>query len=127
MIFLGDFSFVRIFLKGYHVTMTTTLDTSCSENTMVLSARRGFLHACMYFLVLSLIVSCIYNMHDWSHTSLAKIVLKLLTSLIAIFHWTNFSINLYRIGTVQYIQCLLFTLVTVNCMFLGCFPPYNSI
>ena len=25
--------------------MTTTLDTSCSENTMVLSARRGFLHA----------------------------------------------------------------------------------
>ena len=26
--------------------MTTTLDTSCSENTMVLSARRGFLHAC---------------------------------------------------------------------------------
>ena len=26
--------------------MTTTLNTSCSENTMVLSARRGFLHAC---------------------------------------------------------------------------------
>ena len=41
MIFLGDFSFVRIFLKNYRVTMTTTLDTSCSENTMVLSARRG--------------------------------------------------------------------------------------
>ena len=39
--------FVRIFLKNYRVTMTTTLDTSCSENTMVLSARRGFLHACM--------------------------------------------------------------------------------
>jgi hypothetical protein len=32
--------------------MTTTLDTSCSENTMVLSARRGFpVSACMYFLV----------------------------------------------------------------------------
>jgi hypothetical protein len=44
VIFLGDFSFVRIFLKNYRVTMTTTLDdTSCSENTMVLSARRGFL------------------------------------------------------------------------------------
>ena len=28
--------------------MTTTLDTSCSENTMVLSARRGFLHACIF-------------------------------------------------------------------------------
>ena len=41
MIFLGDFSFVRMFLKNYRVTMTTTLDTSCSENTMVLSARRG--------------------------------------------------------------------------------------
>jgi hypothetical protein len=48
MIFLGDFSFVRIFLKNYRVTMTTTLDTSCSENTMILSARRGFLHACIF-------------------------------------------------------------------------------
>ena len=27
--------------------MTTALDTSCSENTMVLSARRGFLHGCI--------------------------------------------------------------------------------
>ena len=49
MIFLGDFSFVRIFLKNYRVTMSTTLDTSCSENTMVLSARRGFLHACIFY------------------------------------------------------------------------------
>jgi hypothetical protein len=34
------------------VTMTTALDlcldTLCSENTMVLSARRGFLHACIF-------------------------------------------------------------------------------
>ena len=44
----SDFSFVRIFLRNYRVTMTTTLDTSCSENTMVLSARRGFLHACIF-------------------------------------------------------------------------------
>jgi hypothetical protein len=50
--FLGDFSFVRIFLKNYRVTMTTILDTSCSENTMVLSARRG-VAACMYFLVVN--------------------------------------------------------------------------
>jgi hypothetical protein len=47
-VFLGNFSFVRIFLKNYRVTMTTTLDTSCWENTMVLSARRGFLHACIF-------------------------------------------------------------------------------
>jgi hypothetical protein len=39
---------LRILLKNYRVTMTTTLDTSCSENTMVLSARRGFLHACIF-------------------------------------------------------------------------------
>jgi hypothetical protein len=30
------------------VAMTTTLDTSCSENTMVLSAGRGFLHVCIF-------------------------------------------------------------------------------
>ena len=44
--------FVRIFLNNYRVTMTTALDlcldTLCSENTMVLSARRGFLHACIF-------------------------------------------------------------------------------
>jgi hypothetical protein len=48
VIFLGDFSFVKIFLKNYCVTMTTTLNTSRPENTMVLSAR---VSACMYFLV----------------------------------------------------------------------------
>jgi hypothetical protein len=48
VIFLGEFSFVKIFLNNYRLTMTTTLDTSCSENTMVLSARRGFLHACIF-------------------------------------------------------------------------------
>jgi hypothetical protein len=40
--------FVRIILKNYRVTVTTALYTSCSENTMVLSARRGFLHACIF-------------------------------------------------------------------------------
>jgi hypothetical protein len=39
---------IKIDLKNYRVTMTTTLDTSCSENTMVLSARRRFLHACIF-------------------------------------------------------------------------------
>ena len=48
MIFLSDFSFVRIFLRNYRVTMTTTLNTSCSENTMVLSARRLGEGFCMH-------------------------------------------------------------------------------
>jgi hypothetical protein len=50
VIFLGDFSFVRIFLKNYLVTMTTTFDTSCSEkyNGFVSKAR---VSACMYILV----------------------------------------------------------------------------
>jgi hypothetical protein len=52
VIFLGDFSFVKIFLKNYCVTMTTTLNTSRSENTMVLSAR---VSACMYFLVVKVL------------------------------------------------------------------------
>jgi hypothetical protein len=48
VIFLGDFSFVRIFLINYRVTMTTTFDTSCSENAMALSARRGFLESMIF-------------------------------------------------------------------------------
>jgi hypothetical protein len=33
VIFLGDFSIIKIFLiKLYRVNMTTTLNTSCSEN-----------------------------------------------------------------------------------------------
>jgi hypothetical protein len=35
-------------LLPLRVTITTTLDTSCWENTMVLSATRGFLHACIF-------------------------------------------------------------------------------
>ena len=71
MIFLGDFSFVRIFLKNYRVTMTITLDTSCQPRSQALSSPKkepgnevdfmfgkynGFVSkarvsACMYFLV----------------------------------------------------------------------------
>ena len=49
MIFSGDFSFVRIFLKNYRVTMTTTLDLG-KYNSFVSQAR---VSACMlaYFLV----------------------------------------------------------------------------
>ena len=43
--------FVRIFLKNYRVTMTTALDTSCSENTMNGFVSKARVSACMYFLV----------------------------------------------------------------------------
>ena len=42
------FFIFKMFLKNYRATITTTLDASCSENTMVLSARRGFLHAWIF-------------------------------------------------------------------------------
>ena len=42
-----QFFICKHILKNYR-TMTTTLDTSCSENTMVLSARRGLLPACIF-------------------------------------------------------------------------------
>jgi hypothetical protein len=45
---LRRFFICKNILKNYRVIMTTTLDTSCSENTMVLSAMRGFLHACIF-------------------------------------------------------------------------------
>jgi hypothetical protein len=46
---LGDFSFVRIFLKNYRVTMITTLELHVRKiQLIVLSARRGFLHACIF-------------------------------------------------------------------------------
>ena len=59
MIFLCDFTFVRIFLKKYRVTMTTTLDTSCSENTMPGFVSKARVSACMYFLVnVNIVVPC---------------------------------------------------------------------
>ena len=65
MIFLGDFSFLKVFLKSYCVTMTTTLNSSRSEKTMVLSAR---VSACMYLLVY------LYPIHikEYSETSRSK-------------------------------------------------------
>jgi hypothetical protein len=52
VIFLGDFSFVRIFLKNYRVIMTTTLDTSFLENTINGFVSKARVSACMYFLVI---------------------------------------------------------------------------
>jgi hypothetical protein len=46
---LGDFSLVRIFSKNYRVTMTTTLDTLCSENTMVFLASMHAVTPRQYF------------------------------------------------------------------------------
>ena len=45
-IFRGFFIFKNILNT---IIVTTTLNTLCSENTMILSARRG-VSACMYFL-----------------------------------------------------------------------------
>ena len=70
MIFLGDFSFVRIFLKNYRVTMITTLDTSCSENTMVCQQGEGF---CMH--VFSSICN-IYNLLSTLYSECQKIYLS---------------------------------------------------
>jgi hypothetical protein len=36
-------------------------------------------------MMLSLIVNCVHNMHDWSDIGLDKIVPKFLTSLVAKF------------------------------------------
>jgi hypothetical protein len=43
--------------------MTTTLNTSCSENTMVLSARRGFLHAFIFLFLEAYIPNGITSDH----------------------------------------------------------------
>jgi hypothetical protein len=49
VIFLGDFSFVRIFLKNYRVTMTTTLELHAGKYNGSVSKAR--VSAFMYFLV----------------------------------------------------------------------------
>jgi hypothetical protein len=54
VIFLGDFSFVRIFLKNYRVTMTTALEYRYfmfgKYNAFVSEAR---VSACMYFIIVA--------------------------------------------------------------------------
>ena len=45
MIFLGDFSFVRIFLKNYRVTMTTTLELHVRKIQWFCQQGEGF---CMH-------------------------------------------------------------------------------
>ena len=73
MIFLGDFSFVKIFLKNYCVTMTTTLDTSCSENTMVLSEGEGFcMHVFSSINIFSLKDKPLFLTFTWGTLSAAK-------------------------------------------------------
>jgi hypothetical protein len=45
VIFLADFSFVRIFLKNYHVTMTTTLELHVRKIQWFCQQGQGF---CMH-------------------------------------------------------------------------------
>jgi hypothetical protein len=49
------FSFVRMFLKNFRVSMTTTLDTSCSENFIL-----------FYFILTNLFGSTYYNISSLS-------------------------------------------------------------
>ena len=51
-------------LSCYHDNYFT-LDTSCSENTMVLSACKARVSACMYFLVMRIIL----NLHSGTKLS----------------------------------------------------------
>jgi hypothetical protein len=60
VIFLGDFSFVRIFLKNYRVTMTNYF------RYFMFGKYNGFVSkervsACMYFLVMKCIVICVFG------------------------------------------------------------------
>ena len=55
------FSFVRMFLKNYRVTMTTTLDTSCSENFIL-----------FYFILTNLFGSTYYNISSLSRKKTKK-------------------------------------------------------
>ena len=71
--------------KNYRVTMTTTLNTSYSENTMqVLSARRG-VSACMYFLV----TTNVRNIHILLHPFISSTRITVSTIEISCFLNTN--------------------------------------
>ena len=62
MIFLGDFSFVRIFLKNYRVTMTTTLEPHVRKIQWFCQQGEGF---CMHvFSSLGQIISTVLGQVD---------------------------------------------------------------
>jgi hypothetical protein len=64
MIFLGNFSFVRIFLKNYHVTMTTTLDTSVRKMQWFCQQGEGFcIHVFSSMNIIATIVLLIFLLY----------------------------------------------------------------
>ena len=65
--------------ENYRVTMTTTLDTSCSKNTMVLSARRGQARVSVYMYFLG----SIYLLKNSYYVKIRK--LKILTRIGNVF------------------------------------------
>ena len=85
--------FVRIFLKNYRVTMTTALDTSCSENTMILSARRVFrMHVfSSYYENINQAVSC----HIGTHKSPLCTNEKLSDLIVQRYSYSNLVWKLY--------------------------------
>ena len=50
MIFLGDFAFVKIFLKNYRVTMTTTLELHVRKIQWFCQQGEGF---CIYSMIMA--------------------------------------------------------------------------
>ena len=68
MIFLGDFSFVRIFLKNYRVTMTTTLELHVRKIQWFCQQGEGF---CMH------VFSSIYMLYKYQSSILGKILISL--------------------------------------------------
>ena len=61
MIFLGDFSFVRIFLKNYRVTMTTTLELHVRKIQWFCQQGEGF---CMHVFSSSDLIASIKHMQN---------------------------------------------------------------
>ena len=95
-IFRGFFICKNILNK---IIMTTTLTTSCSENTMVLSARRG-VSACMYFLIkimetkflLSHCILLILFLCDFQVTSVC---------MINVWRWNGWKKTLHILVEIQ--------------------------
>jgi hypothetical protein len=61
VIFLGDFSFVRIFLKNYRVTMTTNLELHVRKIQWFCQQGEGF---CMHVFS-SYILFCDVTLSQW--------------------------------------------------------------
>ena len=87
--------------------MTTSLNISCSENTMVLSGRRGFLHACIFQSTLEKLPlqqvfnasshtkrQCLAGLINYSHESVLMLTVIYMTisyHTCALIQWCHFN------------------------------------